>query len=97
MTVSKKTCQAGTRVGFFLDVDGTLIEIACTPKDVAVDSSVLAALTNLRDALGGALALVSGRPLTNPDRFFAPLRLPSWDFTGSSGRNSDGKPSPFPR
>ena len=32
-------------------------------------------LARVRDRLGGALALVSGRPIAEIDEFFAPLRL----------------------
>ncbi|HEY7610689.1 MAG TPA: trehalose-phosphatase [Alphaproteobacteria bacterium] len=45
----------------FLDVDGTLLDIASTPDSVAVPAGLIETLGHLNAALGGALALVSGR------------------------------------
>ncbi|WP_420144963.1 trehalose-phosphatase [Sphingobium sp.] len=45
----------------FLDFDGTLVPLADTPDDVAVDENLLATLTQLRTRLNGRLAIVSGR------------------------------------
>jgi trehalose 6-phosphate phosphatase len=61
----------------FLDVDGTLLDFAETPEQVSVPSGVPDLLRALHDFLGGALALVSGRPIATLDRLFAPLRLPA--------------------
>lgn len=63
------------RAALLLDVDGTLIDIAPTPESVQVPESLKGALAALRERTGGALALVSGRPLADLDRLFAPLRL----------------------
>jgi trehalose 6-phosphate phosphatase len=51
------------RSALFLDLDGTLIDIAPRHDEVWVASDLPGVLTRLRDALGGALAIVSGRPL----------------------------------
>src|SRR5882672_497981 len=61
----------------FLDVDGTLLDIAAAPELVVVPAELSATLTHLADLLGGALALVSGRPIAQLDALFAPLRLPA--------------------
>src|SRR5262245_52511571 len=61
----------------FLDVDGTLLDIAATPELVVVPAELSATLSRLFDLLGGALALVSGRPIAQLDRLFEPLRLPA--------------------
>lgn len=45
----------------FLDFDGTLAPIAETPDSVVVDGGLLDLLADLRDRLGGRLAIVSGR------------------------------------
>jgi trehalose 6-phosphate phosphatase len=45
----------------FLDVDGTLLDIAPTPDGVVVPEGLVETLNRLSAALGGALALVSGR------------------------------------
>lgn len=65
------------RDALFLDVDGTLIDIAPTPDAVVVPHDLVPALGRLLKASGGALALVSGRTLENLDELFAPLRLPA--------------------
>jgi trehalose 6-phosphate phosphatase len=60
-----------------LDVDGTILDIAPTPLQVHVPASLRKALAGLSKRLGGALALVSGRPLSELDRIFFPLQLPA--------------------
>lgn len=59
----------------FLDIDGTLLDIAATPDEVTVPPPLRGHLAAAERALDGALALVSGRPLTDIDRLFDPLRL----------------------
>jgi len=51
----------------FLDFDGTLTEIADAPHLVDVDARLPGLLSSLQEKLGGALALVSGRPLAELD------------------------------
>jgi trehalose 6-phosphate phosphatase len=64
-------------IAVLLDVDGTILDIAPTPGEVAVPASLRTTLARLSRETGGALALVSGRPLGDLDRLFAPLRLPA--------------------
>jgi trehalose 6-phosphate phosphatase len=54
----------------FLDIDGTLLELAATPDAVVVPDGLPARLCDGRARLGGALALVSGRALADIDRLF---------------------------
>jgi trehalose 6-phosphate phosphatase len=61
----------------FLDVDGTILDIADTWYEVYVPSSLRRTLGQVSARTGGALALVSGRPLNDLDVLFAPLRLPA--------------------
>jgi trehalose 6-phosphate phosphatase len=61
----------------FLDIDGTLLDIAASPDRVVVPPSLSRDLARASAALGGALALVSGRAIDGIDRLFAPLRLPA--------------------
>ena len=58
------------RAALFLDMDGTLIDLASTPDAVVVPTGLPEALATLRDALGGALAIVTGRPIETVDRLF---------------------------
>lgn len=64
-----------TRDALFLDIDGTLIDIASTPTDVHVPSSLIGLLKQLQARFGGALAVVTGRQIEDVDRLFNPLRL----------------------
>ncbi|HEV7438536.1 MAG TPA: trehalose-phosphatase [Methylobacterium sp.] len=66
----------------FLDFDGTLVEIAPRPDQVRVAPELVPALERLRGRLGGALAIVTGRPVTVIDDFLAPARF---DVAGLHG------------
>jgi trehalose 6-phosphate phosphatase len=57
---------------------------------VRVAPGLIPLLERLRLASGGALALVSGRPLADLDALFAPLRLPSGGLHGMERRRADG-------
>ncbi len=74
----------------FLDVDGTLIEIAATPDRVQVRSRVREVLQALAVRQQGALALVSGRGLADIDRLLAPLVLPTAGLHGAERRDAAG-------
>jgi trehalose 6-phosphate phosphatase len=63
------------QMGLFLDVDGTLLDIAPRPEAVVVTRGLVDDLAACQRALGGALALVSGRQIADLDKLFAPLRL----------------------
>lgn len=58
------------RAALLLDMDGTLVDLAPTPDAVTVASDLPDTLTTLRGALGGALAIVTGRPIETVDRLF---------------------------
>jgi trehalose 6-phosphate phosphatase len=79
-------------VGLFLDVDGTLLDIAPRPEAVEVKPSLLEDLAAAERALGGALALVSGRPIAELDRLFAPLRLAASGVHGAELRREPNGP-----
>lgn len=79
-----------TRWAVFLDVDGTLLELAETPDRVRIPSVLPPLLAALDRLLGGALALVSGRSLADLDGLFAPLRLAAAGVHGAELRLRDG-------
>lgn len=54
----------------FLDIDGTLLDLAPTPGEVRVPDFLPSLLDDLGRRFGGALALVSGRGLDGIDRLF---------------------------
>jgi trehalose 6-phosphate phosphatase len=55
------------RAALLLDLDGTLLDIAPTPDAVVVPSELIVSLRALRVRLGGALAVISGRPVEQVD------------------------------
>lgn len=63
------------KVALLLDIDGTLLDIALTPHDVRVPPTLRKTLAKLQERTGGAIALVSGRSLSDIDLIFAPLKL----------------------
>lgn len=70
----------------FLDVDGTLVEFKDRPEDVRVPATLRATLGALEQKLHGAVALVSGRGLSDVDRLFAPLKLAAAGDHGAEAR-----------
>src|SRR4051812_21442695 len=74
----------------FLDFDGTLVDIAPEPGAVVVPCSLIPTLTWLRDYLGGAVAVVSGRPIREIDEYLHPLRLPVAGVHGAERRDAAG-------
>jgi len=74
----------------FLDVDGTLIDLAATPEAVKAPPSLAPILAAAREGLGGALAIVSGRPIAKIDELMAPLILPCAGEHGAELRLPDG-------
>src|SRR2546423_12130798 len=76
---------------FFLDIDGTLLDIEGHPDDVHIGRAELDLVSGLHRATGGALALVSGRPLAGIDVLFHPLRLPLAGQHGAERRDARGK------
>jgi trehalose 6-phosphate phosphatase len=79
------------RWAWFLDVDGTLIEIAERPDAIRVDKRMVAAIGMLKVAARDAVALVSGRPIRELDRIFAPLHLAAAGLHGLERRDAAGR------
>lgn len=90
MRISKRSEPALTAIALFLDVDGTLLELAATPQAVSVSDDLREGLRALSLASGGAVALVSGRAITDLDKLFAPLTLPSAGLHGFEHRSASG-------
>lgn len=83
----------GDRMALFLDVDGTLIEFAPRPDEVRVPADLPAVLAHAEQALGGALALLSGRSIADLDRLTAPLRLRAIGLHGAECRADPNLPA----
>lgn len=71
-----------SRHALFLDFDGTLIDIAPSPHEITVPRGLPALLMRLQVLLGGAVAIVSGRPLADLLSYLAPADL---DFVAEHG------------
>ena len=76
---------------YFLDVDGTLIDIAETPDAAHVDTALLELIERLHRASGGAMALVSGRALSDLENRLGALRLPLAGQHGLERRDAAGR------
>jgi trehalose 6-phosphate phosphatase len=80
----------------FLDADGTLLAFADDPEGVAVADGLPGTLDAIHEALGGAMALVSGRAIESLDRIF---RRPEWAAAGQHGlerRDGEGRVTTLP-
>lgn len=76
---------------WFLDVDGTLLEIARHPDLVTADRALLTLLRRLDRACDGAVALISGRSLDQLEAIFDPLTLATGASHGLELRTPDGE------
>lgn len=87
MTLEPPPSLAGEPIALFLDVDGTLIEIAERPGDVHVPLKLLHTLERLQTELKGAVALVSGRPISQLDELFGRESFSAAGLHGFEQRN----------
>ena len=71
-----------------LDIDGTLLDLAPTPREVWVPPGLAKTLSQLHEMTSGALALVSGRSLNDIDLIFAPEQFPAVGGHGAEMRIS---------
>src|SRR4051795_11732566 len=71
-----------------LDIDGTLLDLAPTPREVWVPPGLAQTLNRLLEKTSGALALVSGRSLNDIDLIFAPEQFPAVGGHGAEMRIS---------
>lgn len=74
----------------FLDVDGTLLEIAPAPDRVVVPARLRQLLADVAETMGGALALVSGRPIAQLDALFRPGIVSCAGLHGLERRDARG-------
>jgi trehalose 6-phosphate phosphatase len=72
-----------------LDVDGTILDLAPSPREVFCPPFLRKTLYRLFDLTGGAVALVSGRAIDDLDLIFSPLQLAAVGGHGAEFR-------PFP-
>src|ERR1700688_3717572 len=91
MDIATTTLSSDLReCAILLDIDGTILDIAPTPREVWVPPELRHTLARLQDLTGGALALVSGRLLNDIDLIFAPLQLAAIGAHGAELRPVPG-------
>jgi trehalose 6-phosphate phosphatase len=83
--------RASLSWAYFLDVDGTLVNIANTPQGVVADKALLELIGNLHRASGGAVALVSGRMISDLQSLTGMPDLPLAGLHGLERRDSTGR------
>src|SRR3989442_8095131 len=69
--------DALNQYAILLDVDGTILDLAPTPREVFVSHELRDTLTRLWQRTDGGVAFVSGRPVSELDLIFSPLQLPA--------------------
>jgi trehalose 6-phosphate phosphatase len=75
----------------YLDIDGTILDLAPTPDAVEVPIWMVPLLQRLARKLGGAVAFVSGRSIQAIDDLFQPLKLPAIGVHGGEIRTAGGE------
>lgn len=90
MQTMQKTPLLGHHHALFLDFDGTLTDIAPSPQAVQIHADLLPLLQRTFDYLGGAVAIVTGRPVLDVAQYLEPVRLPIAGEHGTQWRNSAG-------
>jgi trehalose 6-phosphate phosphatase len=85
------------QLAVLLDVDGTLLDLAPTPREVFVSHALRDTLARLWQRTGGAVAFVSGRPVSELDLIFSPLQLPAIGGHGAELRTVAGAAPEAPR
>lgn len=78
-----------SETAILLDIDGTLLELMPTPREVWVPPGLSETLNRLVEQTSGALALVSGRSLNDIDLIFAPDQ-----FAAVGGHGAEMRLSP---
>jgi trehalose 6-phosphate phosphatase len=76
------------QTAILLDIDGTLLDLVPTPREVWVPPGLSKTLNRLLDRTSGAIALVSGRSLNDIDLIFAPEQFPAVGGHGAEIRLS---------
>jgi trehalose 6-phosphate phosphatase len=87
-SMARDLAQRLGECAILLDIDGTLLDLAPTPREVWVPPDLAETLSRLYDKTSGALALVSGRSLNDIDLIFAPEQFPAVGGHGAEMRIS---------
>ncbi len=91
-----KMMRAGGLIGdpdrwaLFIDIDGTLLEVAPTPDAVSTPPGLVRTLARVEELFSGAVALITGRRVSAADQLFAPLKLVTSGVHGTEVRSVAG-------
>lgn len=86
MVRAKRLVADPSQWALFIDIDGTLLDMAPTPDAVVVPSGLVQVLGMLARTFEGAVALSTGRRVDDADRLFAPLKLTTSGVHGTEVR-----------
>src|SRR5438094_38838 len=75
---------------YFFDIDGTLVDLADSPRAVRLDAVLRQLVERLYHATGGAVALISGRAIADVDDLFPGTRFPAAGQHGTERRDAAG-------
>ncbi len=92
-TAGSVAALSNAPLALFLDVDGTLLDLAARPDEVVTPAGLVTTLARTERKLAGALALISGRSIDDVDRLFAPLRLRASGVHGAEMRFDPDAPT----
>jgi trehalose 6-phosphate phosphatase len=81
---------AVTGLAYFLDIDGTLVDLADTPRTVKLHPALPDLVEALYESSEGAIALITGRSIADADRLFPGRRLPIAGQHGHERRSANG-------
>lgn len=88
--------HAKAHVSLFLDIDGTLLDIAPTPASIRIPPGLPDILSETSKRLSGALAIVTGRPIAEADEILYPMKFTAAGVHGAELRASpDGDVAPM--
>jgi len=74
----------------FTDFDGTLVELAETPDSIDVPSELTERIDRALHDFDHAFAVLTGREISEIDRYLSPLQLPIAGAHGAQRRRADG-------
>ena len=89
--IAVKVPPYATGWALFLDMDGTIVDLQSRPSAVVADRELVTLLRDLLPRADGAVALVSGRAVSDIERLFSPLALPVAGQHGAERRDARGK------
>jgi trehalose 6-phosphate phosphatase len=81
---------------WFFDIDGTLVEIASAPSRIIVHDELSPTIVQLHVLTGGAVSLITGRAISDVDRFFYLPGIPVAGQHGLELRGADGETTSHP-